>query len=264
MRWYSCPVLSCPAMALVALMLGASLCRADDTIEKLTFMTEDYPPFNYVQDDKLKGFSVDLLELILKKLGSKKTRKDIQVHPWARSYRLTLKTPNTVLFVMTRRGPRENLFKWVGPVAASPIVLLAKKERNLKVRSSEEVKQFHIASVREDIAEIVLDEYGVPPEKREPVPYPELAAKMLEADRVDMWAYGDIAAYWIIKQNGFNPSEYAPVYDFGSAGDNYYAFNIDTPDWIIERFQNALDELKTEMEANGQTVYQNIIDRYIK
>ncbi|WP_020409051.1 substrate-binding periplasmic protein [Hahella ganghwensis] len=237
---------------------------ADDPTRGLRFMTEDYPPFNYLENGQLTGISVDLLEQIFIKLGSRKTRDDVMVHPWARGYHTVMTVPNTVLFVMTRNPRREGLVQWVGPVAASPIVLLARKEQNLKINSVEDIADYSVVAIKSDIADLVLDEHKVPASSRQIVPYPDIAARMLASRRIDMWSYGKLAALWLLKQEGANPSEFEVVWNFGSAGDNFYAFHIDTSEEVVKAFQEALDALKSDGQNGEASTYDRILEKYMR
>ena len=49
--------------------------------EKLTILTENLPPLNYVENGKLVGSSVEIVEEIQRRVGSV---EPIQVYPWAR------------------------------------------------------------------------------------------------------------------------------------------------------------------------------------
>ena len=92
----------------------------------LTYITEQYPPYNYQEDGRLQGISVDLLEKVWERLSVNLNRSAIQLLPWTEGYQRTLKENNTVLFTTFRIPEREQLFKWVGPIASGRDVLLAK------------------------------------------------------------------------------------------------------------------------------------------
>ena len=109
-------------------LIGLPGAVSAQTVDDLTFITEDYPPFNFERDGKRQGIAVDALAEMLALAGARKTRADIKVWPWARGYETALKEKNTVLFSTTRTEAREGLFKWVGPIMPSRIVLVAKKK----------------------------------------------------------------------------------------------------------------------------------------
>jgi len=96
-------------------------------LDNFVIMTEQYPPYNFEQNGLLKGIATDIMVEMFKRDGSKKTIKDIQLLPWARGYKDVQDKPNTILFAMTRSAEREKMFKWVGPISPTKIVLHAKK-----------------------------------------------------------------------------------------------------------------------------------------
>ena len=81
--------------ALLTVGLSMPYCVSSQTIDDLYFITENYPPYNFEDDGKLQGISVDLLVLIFKKLKAQKTIDDIHLKPWARGYSALLKKKNT-------------------------------------------------------------------------------------------------------------------------------------------------------------------------
>ena len=107
-------------------MISVSLCLwtvsfAQDA-STLTYMTEEYPPYQYKEAGTLKGLSVDLLKLMWAKMGV--PEQAIAVYPWARGYNLIQNHPNSVLFSMIRTPEREQMFKWVGPIFTARTVLI--------------------------------------------------------------------------------------------------------------------------------------------
>jgi polar amino acid transport system substrate-binding protein len=228
------------------------------TADDILYITEDYPPFNFEEDGKLKGISVDLMVLMLQKLNSKLSRDDIKLHPWARGYSWVQERPNTCLFAMMRSKGREKLFKWVGPIAPEPIVLFALKSKNIKIKSIEDLNKYKIGVVTNDISHLYLLEKEIPKKNIHRVTYPVQNAKKLNIGRIDMWAYGETVGIWIMKKNGFDPRNFEIVYKLADVGDAYFAFHAETSDKLIQRFQTALDELKKEGK------YQEVLDRYLK
>ena len=227
------------------------------SVDDIVFITEQYPPYNFEQDNKLQGTAVDTLTLMLQRVGSRQTREDIQLLPWARGYKRALSEPNTCLFTTTRTEEREELFKWVGPLRAAKDVLIARKDRNIKIDSLEDIKKYKIGTIRDDIAELYLINAGISVDNMESVAETILNIKKLNRGRIDLWAYGEDGAMWELKANGFNPVEYESVRVIGSK-DIYFAFNKDTPDAVIQTLQAALDSLKNDGE------YQKILDRYLR
>jgi len=103
----------------------------------LTYVTEQYPPYNFQQYGKLQGISVDLLEKVWERMGVDLDRNVIKVVPWTEGYQRTLEENDTVLFTTFRLPEREKLFKWAGPVASGRDVLLVKRD-NISIEKQED------------------------------------------------------------------------------------------------------------------------------
>ncbi len=235
-------------------------CTYSQSVGDINFITENYPPFNFVENGKLQGISVELLVLMLNKLKAKQTLADIHLKPWARGYNALLKNPNTSLFSTVRTEERENLFKWVGPIKATSISLIAKKNRNIKINSEKDISNYKIGVIRDDVGEQLLLKSGIASKNLDRIGGINVitqSIKKLDKSRFDAWAYDETVALWTIKKFGFDPADYEVVYTL-QKGELYYAFHKDTSDLLIEKLQNALDELKKE------GVHQKIVDKYQK
>ncbi|BBE31075.1 amino acid ABC transporter substrate-binding protein [Tepiditoga spiralis] len=230
------------------------------TASNLKIMTENFAPLNYEKDGKLQGIAVDLIGLMLKEMNSKLTVKDIQVLPWARGYKIALNEKNTCLFSTTRTKARENLFKWVGPIYQIKEGILAKKERNIKIKELKDILKYKTGTIIEDVGEQLLTENGIPLKSLERVGGTgavDNSLKKLAAGRIDLFTYDELGSKWEMKILNIKPNDYEMVYILSTA-DLYYAFNKNTPDSIIKEFQNALDKLKKDGS------YQKIVDKYLK
>ena len=72
-------------------------------IESMDWMTEQYPPFNYrdEEDGQLKGITVDILMEMFRKAGVGTTRDQLRILPWVRAYKALLEKPSRALFSTT-------------------------------------------------------------------------------------------------------------------------------------------------------------------
>lgn len=238
---------------LTALSLFISpLCIHANELPNIRFYTEDHPPANYVENGKLAGVSVETLQAIWQQLGV--DSQEVLPVPWARGYRFTLDKANTALFTMSRTPSRETLFKWVGPIFHSTHVLIAKKSKQFRFNTLGQVFYQHVATVRGDISEISLIQLGFPDYNMSKVSTLKQAFLMLESDRVDMILVSLHGFSHLSKQLGFDLNDYEPVWQVNKIG-NYIAFNIETPDDVIERYQQAFDVI-TEQRQQIKLKYQ--------
>ncbi|RLC21121.1 MAG: amino acid ABC transporter substrate-binding protein [Deltaproteobacteria bacterium] len=238
-------------------------CVSAQTVDDLILMTEQYPPYNFEEDGKLQGFFIDVMERMLEKLNSKLTRDDIRLLPWANAYNKALNKKNTALFGIVRTKEREDLFKWVGPMDSVKIVLTARKDRNVKISSVDDVKGYRIGIIRNDAAEQLLIQAGIEKNTLERVAKAAILIKMLNAGKIDMWGYNEAPVKWLLKKNDLNTEDYETVYTLKEV-DAYYAFHKDTPDLLIRNFQNALDGIKKKTGDGGKSEHEKIMDKYLK
>ena len=61
--------------------------------------------------------------------------------PWAQGYTMAQRQPNVALYSTTRTESRENLFKWVGPLATMKWVFFAKAGSGIKISSLDDAKK---------------------------------------------------------------------------------------------------------------------------
>lgn len=225
-------------------------------VDDLYLMSEEFPPYNFELNGRLQGISIDLMVLCLDKLGSRQTRQDIRILPWARSYKMLLEEEKTVLFAITRTPQRENLFKWVGPISSSKNVLFARKNSLISLSSPDDIKKYRTGAIRDDAGEQLLqDLFGLDREGIELTSSALSSLLQLKTGRIDLFAYDENVLHWIMTQEGLNPEDFESVYVL-SEGFHYFGFHRDTDDELIEQFQKALDDLKDE------GLYDIVLKRY--
>lgn len=238
------------------MLFSLSSKAASSSIDDYKFMTEDYPPFNYGQGSDLKGLSIEFWDLILKKLNSNKTVKDVEILPWARSYNSVQSEDNTLLFVMTRTAEREKLFKWVGPVAPTKIAVVAPKAKNMKIKNFADFSKYKIGVVRDDVGELLLLSNNVPKSNIDQAVKLSDSIKKLLAGRIDAISYEENVLKWTLKQENQKVSDYEMIFSL-KEGEVFFAFNKNTPDELIAKVQEAFNQVKQSPE------YQKIMDKYL-
>lgn len=241
-----------PNTIIIVIMVSAAVFAAGPN--DITYMTEQYPPYNFEADGKIQGISTDVMRAIMKRLN---VDRPIRMLPWANAYNRVQAIANTCLFSMTYTPERAPLFKWVGPVAYSNITLVALKKNNIRINNIEEVNKYRVGVIRSDIGEQLLLKAGVKPDHIDAVAHTIQNLKKLVAGRVKLVAYGDEPLKWEIKQNGFTPDDFQTVFRL-SKGELFFAFHKNTPETIIKDFQRVLDELKSD------GTYGRIVDKYLK
>lgn len=231
------------------------------SLSSLNYLTEEYPPYNFSEDGVVKGISVDLLIEAAHHSGVVLSNKDITIQPWARAYRDALVKPNVALFSMTRTPSRETLFKWVGPISKTRVVVLAKKSNEIVINESLDLAQFKIGVIRDDVGEQLLISHGIPRDSMQESSYAVTLAEQLHKGRIDLWAYEENVAKWWIQVSGYKASDFEPVYIL-QEGELFYAFNTHIDDDTIDSLQAGLDALKSVHNEDDVSHYQTILNRY--
>jgi polar amino acid transport system substrate-binding protein len=252
------------ALTCVIVSMTAISCLAAEgtpSAKDLIYITHQFPPFNFQKDGRLQGTSVDLLELVWKRMGVSLNRSIIEFLPWTEGYQRTLNEKNTVLFATARLTERERLFKWVGPIGSDTKVLLAKKDKNLTITGPEDLKNYRIGAIKDDSATQLLLDDGARKEDLVVESTSKPIIEMLQNDSIDAWVYSEIAGKWLIQDSGANANDYRAAYVLGKI-DAYYAFNKETPDSLVQSFQQALDYIKNNRDSSGVSGYERILSRY--
>jgi len=252
------------SLAVLLFLLVSGVATGGETLPgDLKYMTEQYPPYNFMENGQLKGISVDLLEQIAGRLGIALKQKDINLVPWEEGYQRTLKRKDTILFSTTRTVERERRFQWVGPISPTRVVLFTRKDMPLRPIPESVLKDMKIGAIRDDIGEQLVVKAGVKKKGLTLSSKTEDLIRLLEEGKIDAWVYEETAGKWFIKHEAANPNNIkvaCVLYE----GELYYAFNRRTPKYVVAVFQKALDEIKREKSADGSSSYEKIFDRYLK
>lgn len=230
-------------MVLCPWLVLASASTKADALGELRFITENYAPYNYQKDGETRGIAVDLLLEMFKQAGTKRGLKDIEVMNWARGYRLAQDTKNTVLFSTTRTEVRENLFKWVGPISPTKIAIIGKKASGITITADDQLNNYRIGAVRDDIGELLLLGKGIHRDQIYRTNSSKITAKMLIAGRIDLWAYENSVAFFNLQEQGESPEDYKTLWELEESF-LYFAVQKDTSDQLVARLQEALDRVR--------------------
>jgi polar amino acid transport system substrate-binding protein len=236
----------------VALVAYQPFALADD----IQIVTEEYPPYNYQEDQEIKGVSTEVVKAVLREVG---IQAEIMLYPWARAYHTAQHEKNTLIYSISRTPNREALFKWVGVIAPIEFYIFASKERpDIKIQTLEDAKQYQIAVVREDALDQFFTQQGFPNLYR--LNHNEAAMKMVLTQRAELWPISEYAGYYFLQKQHHSISDVRKVFRIEgfASGDQYMAFSPSTPDELVNKFRTGLQSIK------DQGIYQQILDDYFK
>ncbi|MDD1724281.1 MAG: transporter substrate-binding domain-containing protein [Methanospirillum sp.] len=224
------------------------------------FITEEYPPLNYVQDNIPAGLSTDLLIEALGRMNIELSPDNITVMAWSDGYQKTRSQNNTAIFSTARTPERENLFSWVGPLVEDPMVFYA-TNRSLETRRPDN-GNIRVVAIKDDIGEIAARDAGVSADHIFIVLTPSEAISRLVDGTSDVWVYAQHPGEKLIQTLAENVSSFY-VLDELARSRYYIAFNNQTEPTFVRALQDELDRMKTGRDDDGISPYERIIAKYI-
>jgi len=217
--------------------------------DEIKMYTEHYPPYNMKdKDGKIVGSSIEVLDAVLKKMNSKQSIENVKLRSWAKSYAIAQKKKNAMVFSTTRTESREDLFKWVGPIAKATVGVVALKSKHVVINKVSDFNKYRVGAVLKDIGELLLIDAGVDKKSIQYVKGEDainISFKKMQKNRIDMFAYNINVAFANARMEGFDTDKYEVVYTL-KVGYQYFAFNKETDDKIIKKWQSALDAVKKD------------------
>jgi polar amino acid transport system substrate-binding protein len=223
---------------IIGVLLALVLRPGPAAAQALTVLTEESPPFNYTRDGQLTGSSTEVVREILRRL---KQPDNIEVLPWARSYKLLQSQPNIALFSTTRTPEREAQFFWVGPLVTVHFGFYAKKDRGLQLNSLADAQAVgSIGTYNKDVREQLLSSLGFT--NLDSSKSPASCLKKLMSGRVDLWLFDNMGMPVVARQQGVDPDELALVLPFRSY-QSYVAISRQTPAPVVRQWQATLEAM---------------------
>jgi len=227
--------------------------------EKITIVTEEYPPYNYLYENKITGMSAEVVLLVTKEANVEYTH---DIYPWARAYQMAQRDSNTLIHSIGRTTKRENIFQWIGVIAPAQFCVISLKSRNdIQIKSLNDLKKYKIGTIRDDIQEKYLISKGFKKNKQIiTVNQQQQNFDLLLKERIDLWASVELTASYIAKENHYvydKLLERKFCFENLSNEGTYMAFSKNTSPHIIKTFKKALLKIK----ENG--TYDKILKKYL-
>ncbi|OGB28166.1 MAG: hypothetical protein A3F78_04110 [Burkholderiales bacterium RIFCSPLOWO2_12_FULL_61_40] len=211
--------------------------------QKVTVVTEEYPPYNYLDSSKkISGISTDVVEEVLKRA---KIDYQIGMYPWARAYQMAQDDPNVLIYSIGRSEKREAMFKWVDVIAPYNVYLYRLKSRtDIKATDLAGAKNLKIGAVREDVRAQYLEKEGL---KLDLVTDDGINTKKLAAERIDLFPIDELGMVALYKREGMDPASVVKVVKLDALSSGLYmAFSKQTSDELVNKSKKALQEMQKD------------------
>jgi polar amino acid transport system substrate-binding protein len=260
----------CRFILLVAITLSiASGCKDEKVntpdyaaqMKSFSFLTENYPPFNYEFEGEIYGVSTDILQGLFVEMNINSVDISLEINEWEIVYQQTLNQPNTMLFSVVRIPERENLFKWVGPIAPQKDVIIALGSQQISISNAADLATHTIGVIAGYSNIDQLIDLGVPQAKLIVVNGLDDLYTGLVNGSYDCIAYSEISHGLVVTSMGYNQADFEFVYTI-QVSQLYFAFHLSTSDELISFIQHTLDDFKMNKTEDGSSVYEKILNKY--
>jgi polar amino acid transport system substrate-binding protein len=226
-------------------LILSNLCHA------ITLATEDYPPFNFLdeQSKKIIGISADKVNILMRRA---KIDYTIESYPWTRAFQMALDSPQTCVFSTVRNPERENLFRWVGPLGMNNWFIYVRSTNKTTAQTLEDLRPYTIGVYRNSAIGTYLQQHGF---SLDWANYDVENPRKLVYGRFDYWASGELMGQYHINKTGLR-GQIIPIFKFNTA-EMYLACNLSVPLSTISK----LNQILKDMDKDGTS---SAIDRKYK
>ncbi|MFF7710621.1 transporter substrate-binding domain-containing protein [Pseudomonas sp. NPDC007930] len=244
-----------PAKLTTALLLCLLLAQPAWAEQPYQIVTEEWAPYNYLDNHRLTGMTTDIVQAIMALTGD---HFETMVLPSMRSSQVLRNRPRVILYSMFRTPEREPLYKWVGPIVEEAIYPYQLASAAPPLNSLEQLLQAPRVTTRQaGLIPDVLQAKGFTNLDKSAAENQQLYL-MLVAGRTGV-IVGDTAAgvAYYTRQLHIAPGtlRQVPVELYRSS--LYIAFSRDSDDATVTAWANALQHLRDTGElARIQQRYQ--------
>lgn len=243
--------------ALTIAFCTAYLCKAFAYETTLHLYAEHFPPYNFIEDNRLKGINYDIVANACKLAN---VRCEFHVLPWKRAYNIVLERPNTGLLTISRYPQREKQFEWVGPLVYGNACFYRLKSRDdIEVKGESDLFTYTVGIARGDIYQSVLDALGM----EEGIHYITFSNKhedahMFAQNKLDLMIGSSITLSFQLAQVGLTPEDVHPVLELNddALGGNFFALNKHTNPKVVAILKETMNLMLQDK------IYDQIIAKY--
>ncbi|MBV8657944.1 MAG: transporter substrate-binding domain-containing protein [Burkholderiales bacterium] len=205
------------------------------------------PPFDYLVDDKLVGFGVDVARRLA---DMSHVTLHEEIVPFARGIAVTREVPNTMTLTIARTPTRESWFHWIGPIAVRETwVYKLKTREDIVVKTVDDAKRYVVTDDEADADYPALLGLGfVKGVNLDPSSSDMISCRKIKAHRIDLLLQATVSLAGFAKACDLRADDFVPLVRFSSAGGYYLAVSGKSDPELLGR----LDKAFATLLANGE------------
>lgn len=230
-------------LCFVVLVLATSFPALASQVD-LTIYTEEFPPYNYMDDKVVRGINADILREACIRAG---ITCRFELLSWQRAYKRAQQDIKGGVASTARLPQREGQWHWLGPLVAGTSCLFKLKNReDIVIQRVEDILPFTMDVQRSDVYDTLFSEWGFEPDRN--FLYfdtkQEGFAALLRKE-VDLFIASDITIYAHLDRHGLDITDIVPVFEIPMPpkNGNYLAINKQADLALVDTLQRALDSM---------------------
>ncbi len=216
-------------------VLAAALPASDNArAADIHLVTENYPPFNFMEDGKIVGVGADQVREIMQREG---IEFSLEMMPWPRAYWLAENRKNHCVFTTAMTPARAGSFSWISPLGGAELLLVKKAGTQVPSSITDIAQNSSVGTQRSDYSEYVLQNNGF-----SNIDYfDDIGAiiRQLTQERLDLAAISSMMFHTLIEQG----VDVELVHGFGDIIGNGIACHPDTDQALLGKMQNGLNKI---------------------
>lgn len=194
-------------LVLVCSFIFIELCFADEKliglqmkVDNTQWMSEDFPPYHYVENGAIQGLAIDIINDLFKRNKLRLNNDQIVMYPWARALKILSNNKNAAVITMGYTEERDSLYRLSEALFEKKVALITRSTSEITSFELEDLSDFVVGVVRDDIGERLIKDMGPSRLRLTHVFSSYELLQMLLKGRVDMIAYSqDIIAFQLSK-----------------------------------------------------------------
>lgn len=217
--------------------------------EPLVIYTEQFPPYNFIKDDRIVGINIDIIKQACQLAELQCVFK---LYPWLRAFTAAQKNGYSGVMSTSKNEKREHLFQWVGPLVNSENYFYKLKSRqDIQITDAKDLLNYTVSAQSGDIYQEILLDLGFVKDKNIlRVSSKFKGVKLFFEKKLDLLISADLTLAHQVGKYGYKAEALEPVFPLNQNGTfgNFLALNKSVDPILVKRLQQQVDKLRQSGE----------------
>lgn len=228
----------------ISIVTTLFLCASFLQAQVVEVVTEEWKPYNYIENETIVGFSTEVMRATL---AEAQIEYNLNIYPWAWAYGKAKRNKNCLIYTISRTDVREKSFHWIGPIAPRSLYLFALKKRtDIDITDINDVKKYKVGAVRKDSSETFLLERGfVNGINLISTGMEKQNVTKLYAGEIDFIVGTELTLGEVLEESGHSIVDLKNVLMLIDKGGYYMAYSKNTDEALVTKTKKAFEKIVT-------------------